>query len=164
MPYQVRKKFTVLTLLGSIVVHFKRRNISYFVNQMHQNSLSWRKVTQDMKKGSWEGLKVTKSFDIPLSDGHIFMQQTPPPKTKGRLCSLANQFPTPTHSSHFTRALIQPLLLPLASADWLTYGSAPFCFSSSAWSPENQILTLVNLFWFLFGKERTASSLYILLL
>lgn len=55
--------------------------------------------------GAGEGLKVTKSFDILLSDGRIFMQQTPPPETRGILCSLANQFPTPTHSSHFTQGL-----------------------------------------------------------
>lgn len=56
-------------------------------------------------EGRVEGLKVIKSFDILLSDRHIFMQQTPPPKTRERLCSPANQFPTPTHSSHFTRGL-----------------------------------------------------------
>lgn len=56
-------------------------------------------------EGVWGGTKVIKGFDILLSDGHVFMQQTPPPKTKGRLCSLANQFPTPTHSSNFTQGL-----------------------------------------------------------
>lgn len=70
------------------------------------------------------GIKVIKGFDILLSDGHLFMQQTPPPKTKRRLCSLANQFPTPTHSSNFTQGLDPAVLLPLASADWLTYGVA----------------------------------------
>lgn len=58
--------------------------------------------------GSWCGgfgggcvgsIKVIKGSDILLSDGLVFMQQTPPPKAKGRLCSRANQFPTPTHSS-----------------------------------------------------------------
>lgn len=72
---------------------------------MRPNYPFLRKVTQDMRRGEGEGLKVTKSFDILLSDGHIFMQQTPPPKTRGILCSLANQFPTPTHSSHFTQGL-----------------------------------------------------------
>lgn len=49
-------------------------------------------------------------------------------------------FPLPhTHLiSH--EALIQPLLSPLASADWLTYGIALFCFSSSppvTWEPNS---------------------------
>lgn len=69
-------------------------------------------------------------------------------------------FPLPhTHLiSH--EALIQPLLSPLASADWLTYGIALFCFSSSSRSPENQTLLPVNLFWFLFGKESSASFFF----
>ena len=74
--------------MGSILVHFKRGRISYFVNQMHQNYLSRGKVKQDMRERGVDGeggLKVIKSFDILLSDGHMFMQQTPPPKTKGRL-------------------------------------------------------------------------------
>lgn len=63
-------------------------------------------------------------------------------------------FPLPhTHLiSH--AALIQPLLSPLASADWLTYGIALFSFSSSPRSPENQTLLPVNLFWFLFWKRK----------
>lgn len=63
-------------------------------------------------------------------------------------------FPLPhTHLvSH--KSLIQPLLSPLASADWLTYGIALFCFSSSLQSPENQTLLPVNLFWFLFLEKK----------
>ncbi len=70
-------------------------------------------------------------------------------------------FPLPhTHLiSH--EALIQPLLSPLASADWLTSGIALLCFSSSPQPPENQTLLPVNLFWFLFGKESSASVSYI---
>lgn len=102
---------------GSILVHFNR-GICYFVNQMHQNYLSWGKVAQDMKSGGRaEGLKVIKSFDIRLSDRHIFMQQTPPPKTWGRLCSPANQFPTPTHSSHSARGL-DPAAAIAPSPSW----------------------------------------------
>lgn len=79
------------------------------------------------------------------------------PKQGGDCVAWQINFPLPhTHLiSH--EALIQPLLSPLASADWLTYGIALFCFSSSPRSPENQTLPPVNLFWFLFGKESTAS-------
>lgn len=129
---------------------------------MHQNYLSWGKVTQDVKRGGLGGLKVIKSVDILLTDGHIFMQQTPPPKQGGDCVAWQINFPLPhTHLvSH--EALIQPLLSPLASADWLTYGIALFCFSSSLRSPENQTLLPVNLFWFFFlEKESFVYFLYV---
>lgn len=71
-------------------------------------------------KKHWHSFWV---IDTHLCNKHLL-------KHGGDLCSLANQFPTPTHSSHFTHgASIQPLLSPVASADWLTYGIALFCFS-----------------------------------
>lgn len=81
-----------------------------------------------------------------MSDRHIFMQQTPPPEKQGRgerggdCVAWQINFPLPhTHLiSHV--ALIQPLLSPLASADWLTYGIVLFCFSSSppvTWEPNS---------------------------
>lgn len=69
---------------------------------------------------------------------------------------VARQINFPLPHTHLTphEALIQPLLSPLASADWLTYGIALFCFSSSPRSPENQTLLPVNLFWFFCLEER----------
>lgn len=69
-------------------------------------------------------------------------------------------FPLPRSRLISHAALIQPLLSPLASADWLTYGIALLSFSSSPQSPENQTLLPVNLFWFLFGKESTTSFFF----
>lgn len=94
-------------------------------------------------------------MDTYLCNKRLFLKQG------GDCVAWQINFPLPhTHLiSH--EALIQPLLSPLASADWLTYGIALFCFSSSPWSPENQTLLPVNLFWFLFGKESTTSFLYI---
>lgn len=63
-------------------------------------------------------------------------------------------FPLPRTHLISHAALIQPLLSPLASADWLTYGIALLSFSSSPRSPENQTLLPVNLFWFMFGKRK----------
>lgn len=77
-------------------------------------------------------------------------------KQRGDSVAWQINFPLPRTHLISHEALIQPLLSPLASADWLTYGIALFCFSSSPRSPENQTLLPVNLFWFffLFGKRK----------
>ena len=104
-------------------------------------------------------------MDAHLCNKHLLL------KHGGDCVARQINFPLPhTHLvSHV--ASIQPLLSPLASADWLTYGIALFCFSSPPCPPPPPshlrtklcILSISLLVFFLLlsGKESTTSFFYI---
>lgn len=112
------------------------------------------------KGAGWGGFKSHKKLRHSFEWWtHIYATKRLLLKQGGDCVAWQINFPLPHTHLIPQEALIQPLPSPLASADWLTYGIALFCFSSSPRSPENQTLLPVNLFWFLFGKE--SSFLYI---